>query len=75
VKEIANGTNAGANPEREADELASELLLPTTEMKPFIGTQWSSLQLVSDVATEFDASLTATIRKYCDGATQSCAGV
>jgi hypothetical protein len=75
VKEIANWTNLGANPEHEADEFASELLLPTAEMKPLIGTQWPSLQLVSDVATEFDASLTATIRKYCDVATQSCAGV
>lgn len=75
AKEIANWSNVGANPEHEADEFASELLLPTAEMKTLIGTQWPSLQLVSDVAAEFDASLTATIRKYCDVATQSCAGV
>jgi hypothetical protein len=75
VKEIANWTNLGANPEHEADEFASELLLPAAEMKTLIGTQWPSLQLISDVATEFEASLTATIRKYCDVATQSCTGV
>ena len=63
VKEIANWTNLGANPEHEADEFASELLLPAAEMKTLIGTQWPSLQLVSNVAAEFDASLTATIRK------------
>jgi len=75
VKEIANWTNFGANPEHEADEFASELLLPAAEMKTLIGTQWPSLQLVSNLAAEFDASLAATIRKYCDVATQSCTGV
>jgi hypothetical protein len=44
-------------------------------MKASIGTQWPSLKLVSDLAEEFEASLTATIRKYCEVATQSCAGV
>lgn len=75
VQEIANWTNVGANPEHEADEFASELLLPSAEMKTLIGAQWPSLQLVSDIAAQFDASLTAAIRKYCDIAAQSCAGV
>ena len=75
AKDIANWTNNEVNPEREADEFASELLLPSGEMKVLIGTQWPSLKLVSDLAAEFEASLTATIRKYCDVATQSCAGV
>jgi len=74
-KDIANWTNVEVNPEHEADEFASELLLPSAEMRSHIGTQWPSLQLVSDLAGEFDASLTATIRKYCEVATQSCAGV
>ena len=39
AKEIANWTNLGANPEHEADEFASELLLPAAEMKTLIGTQ------------------------------------
>jgi len=75
VKDIANWTNVEVNPEHEADEFASELLLPSAEVKSLIGTQWPSLQLVSDIAREFDASLMAAIRKYCDVATQSCAGV
>lgn len=75
AKEIANWTNMQVNPEHEADEFASELLLPSAEMKVLIGTQWPSLKLVSDLAGEFEASLTATIRKYCEVATQSCAGV
>jgi hypothetical protein len=75
LKEIENWTNLEVNPEHEADEFASELLLPSAEMKDLIGTQWPSLKLVGDLAEEFKASLTATIRKYCDVATQSCAGV
>lgn len=75
AKDIANWTNVEVNPEHEADEFASELLLPGAEVKSQIGAQWPSLQLVSDLAREFDASLMATIRKYCDVATQSCAGV
>jgi hypothetical protein len=75
TKDIANWTNIEVNPEHEADEFASELLLPSSEMKTLIGTQWPSLKLVSDLAAEFETSLTATIRKYSDVATQSCAGV
>lgn len=75
AKEIANWTNIEVNPEHEADEFASELLLPSTEIQALIGTQWPSLKLVSDLAAEFETTLTATIRKYCDVATQSCAGV
>ena len=73
--DIANWTNFDANPEHEADEFASELLLPSAEMKVLIGTKWPSLKLVSDLAAEFETTLTATIRKYCEVATQSCAGV
>jgi hypothetical protein len=75
AKEIANWADSDANPEHEADEFASELLLPSTEMKTAIGTQCPSLKLVSDLAAEFEATLTATIRKYCDVAMQSCAAV
>jgi hypothetical protein len=75
TKDIANWTNFEVNPEHEADEFASELLLPSAEMKASIGTRWPSLKLVSDLAAEFEASLTATIRKYCEVAAHSCAGV
>lgn len=75
TQDIANWTNLAPNPEHEADEFASELLLPSAEMKSHIGTQWPSLKLVSDLAAEFQASLRATIRKYCEVVTQSCAGV
>lgn len=75
AKEIANWTSLHVNPENEADEFASELLLPSDGIKALIGTQWPSLKLISDLAAEFEASLTATIRKYCDVAVQSCAAV
>jgi len=65
--DIANWTNFEANPgARSGRVLASELLLPSAEMKASICTQWPSLKLVSDLAEEFEASLTATIRKYCE---------
>jgi len=75
AKDIENWTHVKVNPEHEADEFASELLLPSAEINSHIGTQWPSLKLVSDLAAEFEVSLTATIRKYCEVATQSCAGV
>ncbi len=61
------------NPEREADEFASELLLPTPEMTRQMGAQWPSFAVIESCAQTFDVSLMATARKYCDLAVQSCA--
>ena len=64
-----------ANPERQADSFASELLLPSAELLKQIGDQWPSFQLVISLAEFFGASLTATSRKYCEIAPQECAVV
>jgi len=74
TKDIANWTNFEVNPEPKRRvrfrALASE--------RRDEGIDWNtmaSLKLVSDLAAEFEASLTATIRKYCEVAAHSCAGV
>ena len=64
-----------SDPERQADEFASELLLPSVEVLNQIGSQWPSFQLVGAIADHFCVSLTATARKYCDVAPQDCAVV
>lgn len=60
-------------PEREADTFASELLLPTNEVTEYVDKRWPSMEVVSDVADHFGASLMAAGRKFCDVASQACA--
>lgn len=73
--DIARWEDGRANPERQADSFASELLLPSAEILKRIGDQWPSFQLVISLAEFFGASLTATSRKYCEIAPQECAVV
>jgi Zn-dependent peptidase ImmA (M78 family) len=73
--DIARWEDGRANPERQADSFASELLLPSAEILKQIGDQWPSFQLVISLAEFFGASLTATSRKYCEVAPQECAVV
>jgi hypothetical protein len=62
-------------PEREADTFASELLLPTTDVIQHVNRRWPSMQVVSDIAEHFGASMMAAGRKFCDVAPQPCAVV
>ncbi len=73
--EIANWKDDQTDPERQADGFASELLLPSAEVKKQIGGQWPGFQVVQQIAAYFDVSLTAAARRYCDVAPQSCAVV
>jgi Zn-dependent peptidase ImmA (M78 family) len=73
--DIARWEDSSANPERQADSFASELLLPSAEILRQIGDQWPSFQRVISLAEFFGASLTATARKYCEIAPQECAVV
>jgi hypothetical protein len=61
--------------ERQADEFASELMLPSPEVRQRIGKEWPSIHVVTSISEFFDVSLTASARKYCDVASQSCAAV
>jgi hypothetical protein len=60
-------------PEREADTFASELLLPTTDVAQHVNRRWPSMQVVSDIADHYGASMMAAGRKFCDVASQQCA--
>jgi hypothetical protein len=42
-----------ANPERQADDFASEFMLPSGEMRQQIGNEWPSFQLVTSLAGTF----------------------
>ena len=71
---VIEGWREGQPPaEQQADAFASELLLPTELVQSCINKRWPSLEVVSDLATTFGASLTAAARKFCDVASQSCA--
>lgn len=61
------------NPEREADEFASELLIPSDELQVLVGKRWPSLDLIKECADVFAVSLMAMARKYCQIVEQSCA--
>jgi hypothetical protein len=71
--DIEGWTEDQENPERQADSFASELLLPSREVRERIGTQWPSFQVIENIAASFGASLTATARKYCDVTPHNCA--
>jgi IrrE N-terminal-like domain len=60
-------------PEREADTFASELLLPTTDVTQHVNRRWPSMQVVSNIADRYGASMMAAGRKFCDVASQPCA--
>ncbi|MBL0158848.1 MAG: ImmA/IrrE family metallo-endopeptidase [Bryobacterales bacterium] len=51
-------------PEIEANEFAAELLLPSTVLSKKFSLQEFSLREISTVATEFETSLTATVRCF-----------
>ena len=71
--DIARWENAGENPERQADNFASELLLPSPEVINQIGDASPSFQLIISLADYFGTTLTATGRKYCQISPYECA--
>jgi len=71
--DIALWENAADNPERQADNFASELLLPSREVVKQIGDTSPSFQLVISLADYFGTTLTATGRKCCEVTPYECA--
>ena len=62
-------------PEVEANEFASELLLPSVILRKRFNLAEFSLSRISEVATEFATSLTATIRSFLNLTALPCAMV
>jgi Zn-dependent peptidase ImmA (M78 family) len=62
TKEIGNPANDALNPENQADEFASDLILPNYLVRPYIlKLKRITLAAVREIAGEFQASLTATL--------------
>jgi uncharacterized protein DUF955 len=52
--------------EREADDFAAELIIPTVVVKARLVSTTPSLKVIETIATECRASLSASAWKYCD---------
>lgn len=61
--------------EIEANEFASELLLPYKEIKPFVRQKSLTIAIAQDVSTEFQSSLTAASLKCVEVTEERCAVV
>jgi len=61
--------------EIEANEFASELLLPYKEVEPFVRKRDLTIELVKKVGRQFRASLTATCLKCVEVTEEKCAVV
>jgi hypothetical protein len=71
--DIANWSDAAREKEREADEFAAELIVPTSYAQPRFMSARPSLQLISEIARDCRVSLSATAWRYCDLVTYACA--
>lgn len=73
--DIGNWGDATQELEREADEFAAELLLPSGYAGPRFKSESPSLGIIQTVADESNASLSATAWRYCDLVSERCAVV
>ncbi len=59
--------------EREADDFAAELLIPTSVVTAHLALRTPSLSVIEAIADECGASLSASAWKYCDLTSEQCA--
>jgi hypothetical protein len=71
--DIGNWSDATQERERQADEFAAELLLPTSYAQPIFRGTSPSLNVIQEVAENSAASLSATAWRYCDLISERCA--
>ena len=64
--DVGNWSDVGKVREREADEFAAELLMPTSFVRSRFTHCLPSLELIREVARECQTSLSATAWRYCD---------
>jgi hypothetical protein len=74
-KDIENWSAAGKDRERQADEFAAELLIPSSIFKSIIATSSPSLAVIEGIATDTLTSLSAAGWRYCDLTGERCAFV
>lgn len=67
-------TNHRIKPEeRDANEFAAELLMPESLFVPRLAGSQPCMELIKDLASEFDTTLTATLRRFVKLTTSRCA--
>jgi hypothetical protein len=71
--DVGNWGDSSKHIEREADEFAAEVLMPTLVVRPVADSGEPSLQLIEKIAKRFETSLSAAAWRYCDLAKQQCA--
>jgi hypothetical protein len=59
--------------EKNADEFAAELLIPSEEVQSLINSEKPSLQLIRRVAEQYETSLSASGWRFCDIVSVPCA--
>jgi hypothetical protein len=72
-KDIESWKDRSDAKEREADDFAAELLIPTVVVKAHLARRTPSLSAIESVANECAASLSASAWKYCDLTSEQCA--
>jgi hypothetical protein len=71
--DIGNWGDGSKQTEREADEFAAELLMPSAAVEAIVGPGAPSLQAIEKIATRFETSFSAAAWRYCDLAKEPCA--
>jgi IrrE N-terminal-like domain len=67
ARDIGNPADDALNPEKQADQFASDLILPGSMVRPrIIKMRRPTLAAVREIADEFDVSDTATLLKIID---------
>jgi hypothetical protein len=72
-KDIEGWNDRSNAKERDADDFAAELLIPTLVVKAHLARRTPSLSAIESVANECTASLSASAWKYCDLTSEQCA--
>jgi Zn-dependent peptidase ImmA (M78 family) len=75
ASDVANWSDSSKDMERQADDFAAELLMPTALVQGIIHGKSPSLQLIEEIARKSRTSLSAAAWRYCDLAKESCAVV
>jgi hypothetical protein len=75
TEDIGNWSDQTKELEREADEFAAELLMPSPVVQPIVQTALPSLSLIEKIADVCKSSLSAAAWRYCDVTSQRCAVV
>jgi len=75
AEDVGNWSDEAKDLEREADEFAAELLMPTAVIQPMLKSERPSLSLIERIAQTSNASFSAAGRRYCDLTDERCAFV